>query len=451
MHHIESPILTHSAKPFFAHTLLAAFLSPLRRHRWAATSVGALSLFGMVAAFGIAPPNSTDIRSQSIVETLTTHNASALALANNLFFHEDWVQAADTVGAILARLGVQDAAALAFLRSNASAQLIFRQLRPGKIISSQTDDSGALLSLNFPLNDGRTLVVSRQGNGFQVGAPTFTPKILQIRKSAVIKSSLFAATDDAGIPDAIATQMADIFAGDIDFQRDLRQGDRFSLVYELLTVQGQAVRSGRILAAEFTNQNKTYHAIFNPDSQGRGSYYSSEGKSLRKAFLRSPLEFTRVTSGFTTARFHPILQQWRAHKGVDYGAPSGTRVRATADGSIDFIGQQGGYGKLLLIKHQGRYATAYGHLSAFASGLRQGSHVRQGDIIGYVGQSGWATGPHLHYEFRINGSQVNPLGIALPEAPPLDAPQLAKFQQTARPLLNQLQQLSHSQVASSFE
>jgi murein DD-endopeptidase MepM/ murein hydrolase activator NlpD len=240
--------------------------------------------------------------------------------------------------------------------------------------------------------------------------------------------------------------MADIFGGDIDFHRDLRKGDRFSIVYEMLFSQGQPVRSGRILAAEFINDGKTFSAIWFEGRDGQG-YYTTDGKNIRKAFLRSPLEFSRVTSGFSHSRLHPIHQTWRAHKGVDYGAPIGTRVKATGDGIVEFVGKQGGYGNLVVIRHQGRFTTHYAHLNGFAQGIRKGMRISQGDVIGYVGKTGWATGPHLHYEFRINNIHQNPLSIALPSAPPLALQQMAEFKQRAEPLVFRLEQIRGMSLA----
>jgi murein DD-endopeptidase MepM/ murein hydrolase activator NlpD len=257
-------------------------------------------------------------------------------------------------------------------------------------------------------------------------------------RAGEIRYSLFGATDSAGIPDAVATQLAEIFGSDIDFHRDLRKGDRFSIVYEMLYQRGQPVRSGRIVAAEFTNDRKSYQAYWFAGEDGKGGYYTAEGKSLRKAFLRSPLEFSRVTSGFSSSRFHPVLQTWRAHKGVDYGAPVGTRVRSVADGVVDFAGRQGGYGNLLIVRHQGTYSTAYGHLNGFAPGVRKGTRVAQGDTIGFVGQTGLASGPHLHYEFRVRDQQVNPLAMTLPTALPLEPGQVSRFKAATAPLNTQL-------------
>jgi murein DD-endopeptidase MepM/ murein hydrolase activator NlpD len=267
-------------------------------------------------------------------------------------------------------------------------------------------------------------------------------------KSAAIRTSLFAATDDADIPDSVASQLAEIFAGDIDFHRDLRQGDHLSAVYESFAFNGREVKSGRVLAAEFVNQGKSLRAVwYADDDAGRtGAYYTPEGKSLRKAFLRSPLEFSRISSGFGL-RMHPIQQRWRQHTGVDYAAPEGTRVKATADGIVDFVGQQGGYGNIVHIRHHSGYATWYAHLSAFAKGLRRGMRVAQGDVIGFVGHTGWATGPHLHYEFRVNNQFRNPLAISFPAAQPIAADRLPRFNARTQPLLAQLELLRHSNVA----
>jgi murein DD-endopeptidase MepM/ murein hydrolase activator NlpD len=250
------------------------------------------------------------------------------------------------------------------------------------------------------------------------------------------------------MPDSVATQLADIFGGDIDFHRDLRKGDRFSVIYEAVNHMGRLVRTGRILAAEFINDGKTYRALWFQGADGQGGYYTADGKNIRKAFLRSPLEFSRITSGFTLSRFHPVLKEWRAHRGIDYGAPVGTRVKATGDGVVEFVGAQGGYGKMIILRHQGSYTTVYGHLSGFASGLKKGARVAQGDVIGYVGMTGLATGPHLHYEFRVNGSFQNPLTIALPSAPPLTPGQMAQFRTVAQSQLARIDMLRGSHLAS---
>ena len=336
-----------------------------------------------------------------------------------------------------------------YLQSSREAAPIFRQLSPGKNITARVGPVGELESLIFPLNGGtdRALLIEPAADTFKVTEQALQFDTQVVMKTAEIRYSLFGATDAAGIPDTVATGLADIFGGDIDFHRDLRKGDRFSVVFESITHHGRMVRSGRILAAEFVNNGKTFSAIWFESSPGQGGYYTAEGKNIRKAFLRSPLEFSRVTSGFTTARFHPVLQKWRAHKGTDYGAPVGTRVKATGDGIVDFVGTQGGYGKVVILRHQGRYTTLYGHLSGFASGLKKGGRISQGDVIGFVGATGLASGPHLHYEFRINDVHQNPLSVALPTAPPLAPEQLARFREITQPQLARIELIRDSSLA----
>jgi murein DD-endopeptidase MepM/ murein hydrolase activator NlpD len=218
------------------------------------------------------------------------------------------------------------------------------------------------------------------------------------------------------------------------------------VVYEMFNHLGRPVKSGRVLAAEFVNQKKSYRAVWFQDADGQGGYYTPEGKNLRKAFLRSPLEFSRVTSGFAM-RFHPILQRWRAHKGIDYGAPAGTRVKATGDGVVEFVGRQGGYGNVIVLRHGGGVMTTYGHLRAFATGIRKGARVGQGDVIGFVGQTGLATGPHLHYEFQVNNQHRNPLTIAFPAAQPVAPERMAAFRAAAQPLAARLDLLATTNLA----
>jgi len=417
---------------------------------WAAIGFVGVSLFGMVAAFGTAPTRQ-EIQGfqQTVVEQLALPPLAAIDASADLFMREDRVQRGDTVDSLLARLGVRDSETLDYLHDNSEAHALFSQLSPGKVVTARVDARGTLQTLIFPLNGGKdqALIIERQGDGFASSQQALKLETQVLMKSAEIRYSLFGATDAAGIPDAIATQLADIFGGDIDFHRDLRKGDRFSVVYESVNHLGRPIRTGRILAAEFVNNGKTYRAIWFQAEAGQGGYYTAEGKNIRKAFLRSPLEFSRITSGFCTARFHPILQKWRAHKGIDYGAPVGTRVKATGDATVDFVGMHGGYGKVVILRHQSRYTTLYGHLSGFAAGLRKGAHVAQGDVIGYVGATGLATGPHLHYEFRINDVYQNPLAIALPSAPPLAAGQMAHFRDVAQEQLARIDMMRGANLA----
>lgn len=368
-----------------------------------------------------------------VTETLLPKSATAEDTGAGSFVREERIRSGDTADTLLARIGIDEASTLSLLRQTPQAETFFRQISPGKTVVARLDAEGELLSLAFPFN-GRTdriMLIQRDSVGFKAVEQALPVEVQATLKSAEIRYSLFGATDAAGIPDGVASQLADIFGGDIDFHRDLRKGDRFSVVYETISQQGKPVSTGRILAAEFINDGKPYRAVWFADNSGKGGYYTPEGKSLRKAFLRSPLEFSRVTSGFTNARFHPVLQTWRAHKGVDYGAPIGTRVRATGDGVVEFAGIKGGYGKVLILRHQGRYSTVYGHLSGFAAGIKPGTRVAQGDTIAYTGMTGLATGPHLHYEFRIDGQHQNPLTVALPGSPPLTPAQMARFKAEA--------------------
>ena len=415
------------------------------RHRLAAAFV-ALPCFGVVAAFGIAPDTMIEkVTISNVVEELPL---PVLTLTGDsvdpAYTREERIQRGDTVASLLARLQVDDAEAAQFLRNNKQARVLY-QLIPGRTVRA-TAAAGKLVSLRY-LNGATLLSVDRTGETFAVKEAPAQLEQRVLMKSAEIRNSLFGATDAAGLSDAIATQIADIFSTDIDFHRDLRKGDRFSVVYELFYHQGEPVKSGRVLAAEFINQGKTYQAVYFNYAENAGGYYTPDGRNLRKQFLRSPLEFSRITSGFTNARFHPVLQTWRAHKGIDYGAPTGTRVKAAGDGVVEIAGRQGGYGNVVVLRHQSKYTTWYGHLSGIAKGLRNGKRVAQGEIIGYVGATGLATGPHLHYEFRINNVHQNPLRVAMPAAPPITPEQKPKFAQTTRQYAERLDLLRTTNLA----
>lgn len=401
-------------------------------HKIAVPAVGASLFLAMVAAFGTAPD--TDVESVSR-ERMVQSIAVAPAVAPEskeaaIFTREERIQRGDTVSSLFDRLFIDDREALEFMKGDPRSQAIFRQLGPGKPITAMVFPGGQLRRFIFPLNgDGDKAVILERRDGSLTSSVEALKLETRIEmKSAEIRHSLFGATDAAGIPDGIATQLAEVFSGEIDFHRDLRKGDRFAVVYESITHLGKEVRSGRILSAEFINDGKSHRAAWYSGNGGEGGYYGADGQSLRKAFLRSPLEFSRITSGFSTARFHPVLQRWRAHKGIDYGAPTGTRIRATGSGTVVFIGNRGGYGKVVVLRHQSKYTTLYGHLSRFGTGLKVGNRVSQGDTIGYVGATGLATGPHLHYEFQVDGIHRNPLAMTLPSVPPLSKSQLADFQ-----------------------
>jgi murein DD-endopeptidase MepM/ murein hydrolase activator NlpD len=325
---------------------------------------------------------------------------------------------------------------------------LLRQLIPGRSVRAATSDTGRLVSLRYVASDGTELSVVQSAQGFVTREQNAIGDRQLLMASGEISTSLFAATDDAGLSDAVAMQLPEIFSGEIDFHRDLRPGDRFSVVYEGYFRDGEFVRTGRVLAAEFSNQGRSYRAVYFQDNDGRGGYYTPEGKNLRRTFLRSPLEFSRVSSGFSASRFHPVLQTWRAHKGVDYAAPVGTRIRATADGYVQFMGSQNGYGNVAILRHGNGYSTLYGHMSGFRKGLAVGTQVHQGDVIGFVGMTGLATGPHLHYEFRINDKHQNPLKLAVPQGPSITRELRASFEQASQPLVERLSLIRGINLAS---
>ena len=392
---------------------------------------------GVVAAFGLALDTTLDTVPRERIMRELVLPAIAPPVADESYWREERVRRGDTLGSVLARVGIDDAAAQNFLRSDARARPLY-QLRPGKALRVRTDAGGRMLGLRYLTQSGEFLAVDRVGDGFF--AQTTTPGAavsLELRANE-IRSSLFGAADAVGLPDAVTVQLADIFSGDIDFLHDLRRGDRFSVVYEMRRIDGETTGAGRIVAAEFVNKGVSYRAFLWRAPDGTESYYDEDSKSLKKAFLRSPVAFTRVTSGFSLARFHPFLQAWRAHKGVDFAAPSGTPVLAAGAGKVAFAGKQGGYGNVVMLRHGGAYSTAYAHLSRFAPGMRAGARVSQADVVGYVGMTGWATGPHLHYEFRVDNVQKNPLTIALPNAQPVPAGQKAAFQVQVAPLADEL-------------
>ena len=381
----------------------------------------------VLTAFGIAPATVSSVRPQAVVDQpLDLPNSEPLSTPADRYVTQERVLRGDTVAALFDRLGVRDAQALEFLRNDPTGRTIFRQLVPGRTLQAETDIEGGLLALRYFFAPATLLEVARTPDGFTARQRTITEAPRLYYRTASIRSSLFAATDSAGIPDAIAMQIARIFSTDIDFHTDIRKGDRVSVVYEMVYFSGELVAPGRILAAEFVNDGRAYQAVLFRDDQDGEAYYSLDGSNLAKAFLRSPVEFSRVSSGFG-GRFHPIFRNWRAHTGVDFAAPQGTRVITSADGQVLSAGSRGGYGNAVEIRHGGGITTLYGHLSGFAKGLHAGSRVRQGEAIGYVGVTGFATGPHLHYEFKISGVHQDPLRVALPKAEPIPARLRAQF------------------------
>lgn len=355
----------------------------------------------------------------------------------------------DSPDALLQRLGVVDASASAFLRADPTARRIL-QGRGGKVVQVSTDDDGRLTELvaRYPaerseqrLTHFSRVTMARVDGAWQSRVETAALERGVRLGSGSIRSNLFAATDEAGLPDAVALQLAEMFSADIDFHRELRKGDSFSVVYESLSADGEVVPwnegAGRVLAAEFVNAGKRHQAVWFVDRSGRGGYFGADGSSRRRSFLASPLEFSRLTSGFAM-RMHPLLKSWRAHLGVDYGAPTGTPVRSVGDGIVSFAGRQNGYGNVVEVQHGQDRSTLYAHLSRIE--VRKGQKIEQGHPLGAVGATGWATGPHLHFEFRVGGRHQDPLQLARnAEAVPLEAADLARFSAGAQVVQARLQ------------
>ncbi|HET9482714.1 MAG TPA: peptidoglycan DD-metalloendopeptidase family protein [Xanthomonadales bacterium] len=347
------------------------------------------------------------------------------------------VRSGQTLGAIFSTLGYPGSTMHEFLAASPDRNALTR-LRPGDEIAFLPDAAGSLSGLRFDLDESTRVVLARDADGGIETTTQARPLERRIRVAAGrVEQSLFAAGEAAGMTDATILQLAETFAYDIDFAQDLRRGDSFSVVYEELYREGERVRGGGIVAARFVNQGRTYEAVRFARDDGGNGYFDATGRPLKKAFLRTPVEFTRISSRFSTARKHPILGVMRAHRGVDYAAPAGTPIRAAGNGRIAFRGWKSGYGNVVIIEHANKYSTLYGHMSRFGK-LSQGSKVEQGQVIGYVGRTGLATAPHLHYEFRLSGVHRDPLSIELPKADPLVARELSRFRATVSPLFAQL-------------
>lgn len=365
---------------------------------------------------------------------------------------EQWqeitVKNGDSLANIFARLDIAPQELHNLLELGGATQNL-KKIFPGQTLRVITDGANHLVKLSYPIDRLNTLNVIRSDDGFDVSTITRTPEFRTRNASGLIESSLFLAGSKVGLSDSMTMELAGIFGWDIDFALDIREGDQFTVLYEEMFVDGENIGNGTILAAEFINQGKRYQAIRYTDAGGKTDYYSMDGKSMRKAFLRTPVEFSRISSGFSLGRLHPVLNKIRAHKGVDYAAATGTPIKATGDGRIIFRDKKGGYGNTVIIQHGSKYSTLYGHMSKFRSGQSNGSHVSQGQIIGYVGRSGLATGPHLHYEFRIDGAHRDPLRMKLPGSDPLKEKYRADFNKKAQALLARIDLIHDHQVASA--
>jgi murein DD-endopeptidase MepM/ murein hydrolase activator NlpD len=437
-----------------------------RHHRGIAAAVLAVLFGTAITAFGVAPlaPDAADLPKRLIAEQVEPPDwqtqIEALGEFELQLTRNDLTRSTDTIDTLLARLNVSDAEAARFLRNDPVARQILLG-RAGKMVQVQTGPAGELhrLIARYPAEKAEQfsthftrLTVERDAVGLKAKVEQAELNSQVALRSGTIETSLWAATAASQIPDTVTIQMAEIFSNEIDFRRDLRRGDFFAVVFESLEADGEPITwnqaAGRVLAAQFTNAGRLREAYWFHDPVLRKSaYFDGQGESLRRAFLSSPMEFSRVSSGFKM-RFHPILKTWRRHLGVDYAAPTGTPVRTVADGVVDFAGWQNGYGNVVFIRHAGGRVTVYAHLSRM--NVRQGQRVEQGQHIGAVGATGWATGPHLHFEIRENGQHVDPLRVARSsEAFSISPSSRVQFQAQSLAFKNQLALASQRQFAQA--
>jgi len=414
--------------------------------RWFVT-ISTIPLLGVVTAFGLVPTSNLGLSTGKVsIEQVALPDYAPGKTVAATFWHTERMKSGDTVADLMQRLNIKDPAASEYLRNSADARS-FRKLSSGDEVQAETDLNGALVSLRYLGDKGSQVTIKKNGDQFSSETTAAQLEKRLFVRTGEIKTSLYAATDAAGMPESAANQLTQIFNGDIDFHHDLHRGDKFTAVYEATYSNGALVSSGKIQAAEFVNQGQVYRAVLFSSDDTHSDYYTPEGKSLKKAFLRSPIAFSRVSSGFTTARFHPVLNKWRSHKGTDFAAPIGTPIKATANGVVSFAGRQNGYGNVISLKHSGRLSSLYGHMSRFAKGMRSGKRVSQGDVIGYVGMTGITSGPHCHYEFKVNGQQRDPLRVALPNAQPITSANRAEFKALADNFTARLNQLRNTNLA----
>lgn len=398
------------------------------RRKWVIVGFFSFPVLGAVVAIAgsvqNSPVDSALVNPDVVVEAIELNLADQGVFTVDPLVAEEKIRRGDTLVSLLERMGVETAGLGTFIAQDKVARSL-TNLRAGRVLTVQQTAEGELQWLRYKSGideeSQESILIQKTEGQFIAKRESVNFEKQVVFRSGRIESSLFAAADKAGLPDSVAVQLTEIFSSDIDFHRELRKGDEFRVVYEDMTLEGRSARAGRVLAVEFINASKPHKAYwYAPGGNRSPGYYNEDGRSLKKSFLKSPLAFSRISSGFTARRFHPIQQRWKAHNGVDYAAPTGTPIMATASGTVKFSGWQNGYGNLVEIQHHSGYSTAYAHLSRFASGVRVGQKVDQGDVIGYVGATGWATGPHLHYEFRVNKVPQNPLNVVIAQAEPLD-------------------------------
>ena len=420
----------------------------LKRHpKTISATLASVLLAGGGGAFAIANLG-PDISAQPVV-TVTVPvespslqaQAQALDLVNIRLTRTDSTRSTDTPESLLRRLGLVDPDAAAFLRKNPLAKQALKQAGRSVVAEGDSQERLSQLHVRWLNNESDTffqrLAIKRTDKGLQAALET-SPMNTSLRMTGgTVASSLYDAADEARLPDAIVGQLTQIFSNQIDFHRTLRKGARFAVVYEVLEADGEPIRTGRVLTAEFNNGNKSYEAVWHEEPGQKGNYYSLDGKTLSRTYLAAPVAFSRKTSGFAM-RLHPIFQTMKAHLGVDYAAPTGTPAQTVGDGVVEFAGVQGGYGNTVIVRHGNNHSTVYAHLSRIQ--VRKGQTVQKGQTIGAVGSTGWSTGPHLHFEFRVNGTHVDPQKvIQQAQSVPLSPTAMARFKTTATQARSQLQ------------
>jgi len=356
----------------------------------------------------------------------------------------------DTLSTVFAKVGLPQATVHDVLASSKEAKQ-FARLKVGQRLEFELDDQGNLAQLRSQLNKLESVQLERFGTSYVFKKEQLKPDVSTAYAYGRIESSLFLAAKRAGLSHNLTMDLANVFGYDIDFAMDIRKGDSFEVIYEQKTVAGDRVGTGNILAARFTNRGKSYTAVRYTNKQGNSSYYTADGQSMRKAFIRTPVDFARISSRFSNGRKHPILNKIRAHKGVDYAAARGTPIKSAGDGKVLLAGRKGGYGNTVVIQHGNRYRTLYAHMQGFAKGVRNGSSVKQGQIIGYIGTTGLSTGPHLHYEFQVDGVHVDPLGLKLPMADPIAKNEKQRFLQLSNPLMARMDDERATMLAMKSE
>lgn len=419
------------------------------RSRWwlrAPLLIGSLSVIGAVLATTksnnesdhTAEKDLQNLISQSLTipETSISDASTLQKMAQDTNWSTETVQAGDSASSIFSRLNIHSH--LHKILENETAQKTLKNIRPGESFRAQVDSEGQLKQLVYTPNKITQLIIEVTDDDYHIEKVEQAVEKRRVSAQVTINESMYMDGKKAGLSDNVIMQLFGIYAFDIDFALDIREGDHFTTIYEERYLNGEKLKDGPILAAEFTNKGKTFKAFRYTNAAGDSDYYDASGRSLRKAFIRTPIKFARISSHFNPKRKHPILHTIRAHKGVDYAAPTGTPIKATGSGKVTFIGTKGGYGKTIVLSHGKSYTTLYAHLNGFNKKLRKGSSVRQGQIIGYVGKSGRATGPHLHYEFRVNGAHKNPVTVKLPNSAPLPKSELARFHAQTRPVAAQL-------------